>query len=57
MANRLIEAFAKVEIGHAAPAVKNDFLVLFEPLGRTDPWMGEQPMERFRIDDAALEPQ
>ncbi len=44
MANRLIEAFALVEVGHAAPAVRNGFLVLFEQLGRTDLWMGERPM-------------
>ena len=44
MANRLIEAFAMVEVGHAAPAVRNGFLVLFEPLGRTDLWMGQRPM-------------
>ncbi len=44
MANRLIEAFAQVEVGHAAPEVKNGFLVLFEQLGRTDLWMGQRPM-------------
>ena len=44
MANRLIEAFATVEVGHAAPAVRNGFLVLFESLGRTDLWMGQRPM-------------
>lgn len=44
MAKRLIEAFATVEVGHTAPAVKNGFLVLFEELGRTDLWMGERPM-------------
>ena len=44
MANQLIEAFATVEVGHAAPAVRNGFLVLFEPLGRTDLWMGQRPM-------------
>ena len=36
MANRLIEAFAKIEVGHAAPEVKNGFLVQFEQLARTD---------------------
>ena len=44
MANRLIEAFALVEVGHAAPEVRNGFLVQFERLGRTDLWMGERPM-------------
>jgi phenylpyruvate tautomerase PptA (4-oxalocrotonate tautomerase family) len=44
MAKRLIEVFAKVEVGHAEPAVKNGFLVQFEELGRTDLWMGERPM-------------
>ena len=33
-----------MEVGHAAPAVGNGFLVLFEPLGRTDLWMGDRPM-------------
>lgn len=44
MANRLIEAFATIEVGHAAPAVRNGFLVQFEQLDRTDLWMGERPM-------------
>ncbi len=44
MANRLIDAFARVEVGHAAPEVKNGFLVLFEQLSRTDLWMGQRPM-------------
>ena len=44
MANRLIEAFAQVEVGHATPEIKNGFLVLFEQLDRTDIWMGLHPM-------------
>jgi phenylpyruvate tautomerase PptA (4-oxalocrotonate tautomerase family) len=44
MAKRRIDVFAKVEVGHAEPAVKNGFLVQFEELGRTDLWMGERPM-------------
>lgn len=44
LAARLIDAFAAIEVGHAAPEVEAGFVVLFETLERTDLWMGKRPM-------------
>ena len=44
MSNRLIEAFARVEVGREAPEVRSGFLVHFEQVARTDLWMGQRPM-------------
>jgi phenylpyruvate tautomerase PptA (4-oxalocrotonate tautomerase family) len=44
LANRLIEAFAIVEVGRDAPEIRKGFLVRFEEVAPEDLWMGEWPM-------------
>ena len=46
MSNRLIDAFARVEVGREAPEVRSGFLVHFEQVARTDLWMGQRPNGR-----------
>jgi phenylpyruvate tautomerase PptA (4-oxalocrotonate tautomerase family) len=44
LANRLIEAFALVEVGRDTPEIRNGFLVRFEEIASEDLWMGQRPM-------------
>ncbi len=44
LAQRMIGAFAEVEVGHDAPAVRAGFLVHFENVAPGDLIMGDRPM-------------
>jgi len=44
LARRLIENFAEVEVGHAAPAVRNGFVVQIQHAAVDDVFMGDAPM-------------
>jgi len=44
LATRLIDAFAEVEVGRTAPAVRSGFLVHFERVAAADLWNGDRPM-------------
>jgi phenylpyruvate tautomerase PptA (4-oxalocrotonate tautomerase family) len=44
LVDRLLGAFAEVEVGRDSPAIRKGFLVHFESVAREDLWMGMQPM-------------
>ncbi len=44
LANRLIEAFAEVEVGRDSPEIRNGFGVHLDEVGTQDLWMGQRPM-------------
>ena len=46
LASRLIEAFARVEVGQSNPAVHGGFLVHFEAVDATDLYVGDAPMAK-----------
>lgn len=44
MVDRLIGAFASIEVGHDSSEIRNGFVVQFEELAAVDSWMGTRPM-------------
>jgi len=44
LARRLIDAFAKVEVGNVSPEIRAGFVVRFEEVSPDDLYMGERPM-------------
>jgi phenylpyruvate tautomerase PptA (4-oxalocrotonate tautomerase family) len=44
LAERLIGAFAEVEVGRDSPQIREGFVVHFEALAASDLWMGGRPM-------------